>query len=181
MTIEIEKKYRLDAKQFAELTDVLAESGAQFTGEELEENIIFGSESLIEAGAVVRIRITPQRSILTFKKRVENLSDAKQQIEIESEVSDARAVAEILSRLNVMPRLIYEKRRRTYRLKDAEIVMDELPFGLFAEIEGSILSIKETEMILGMEDLEVEHETYPRLTARLGKSVGGIIEARFQN
>jgi adenylate cyclase class IV len=118
---------------------------------------------------------------LTFKKRVENLSDAKQQIEIESEVSDARAVAEILAQLDVMPRLIYEKRRRTYRLKDAEIVMDELPFGLFAEIEGSILSIKETEMILGMEDLEVEHETYPRLTARLGKSVGGIIEARFQN
>ena len=41
------------------------------------------------------------------------------------------------------------------------------------------MSIKEAEMILGIEDLEVEHETYPRLTARLGKQVGGIIEARF--
>ena len=34
MAIEIEKKYRLDAKQFAELADLLAESGAQFAGEE---------------------------------------------------------------------------------------------------------------------------------------------------
>ena len=181
MAIEIEKKYRLDAKQFAELADLLAESGADFAGEDFEENIIFGSESLIEAAAVVRIRITPQRSVLTFKKRVESLSDAKQQIEIESEVSDAKAVAQILSHLNIIPRLVYEKRRRTYRLKDAEVVLDELPFGLFAEIEGSLLSIKETEMILGMEDLEVEHETYPRLTSRLGKAIGGIIEARFQN
>jgi hypothetical protein len=47
------------------------------------------------------------------------------------------------------------------------------------EIEGAITAIKEAEMLLGIEDLETEHETYPRLTARLGKQVGDKIEARF--
>lgn len=179
MAIEIEKKYRVTAEQFAQLARELAEVGAEFVGEEFEENTIYGNEELIKNQAVLRIRKTPLRSILTFKKRIENLSDTKQQIEIESEVADADAVAEIVAHLGVEPRLVYEKRRKTYKLKDAEIVLDELPFGLFVEIEGSIMAIREVEMILGIEDFEVEHETYPRLTARLGQSVDGVIEARF--
>jgi hypothetical protein len=60
-----------------------------------------------------------------------------------------------------------------------EVVLDELPFGSFMEIEGPLTAIAEAEMLLGIEDLEVEHETYPRITARLGKLNNGIIEARF--
>jgi adenylate cyclase class 2 len=179
VAIEIEKKYRVTAEQFAELARELAEVGAAFMGEEFEENTIYGSEELIKNQAVLRIRKTPVRSILTFKKRIENLSDTKQQIEIESEVADADAVANIVGQLGIEPRLVYEKRRKTYKLKDAEIVLDELPFGLFVEIEGSIMAIKEVEMMLGIEDFEVEHETYPRLTARLGREVNGVFEARF--
>jgi hypothetical protein len=47
------------------------------------------------------------------------------------------------------------------------------------EIEGSLTGIKEAEMLLGIEDLETEHETYPRLTAQLGKKTGSMIESRF--
>ena len=179
MAVEVEKKYRLNAEQFADLARELAEIGAEFVGEEFEENTIFAGGALIDSAAVIRIRTTPERATLTFKKRLENVSDAKHQIEIESEIADAVAVAEILAQLGVSPRLVYEKRRKTYRLKAAEIVLDELPFGLFAEIEGTLLSIKESEMTLGMEEFEVEQETYPRLTARLGTSRGDIIEARF--
>jgi hypothetical protein len=31
-----------------------------------------------------------------------------------------------------------------------------------------------------LEDLETEHETYPRLTARLGEKNGELTEARFK-
>jgi len=34
-------------------------------------------------------------------------------------------------------------------------------------------------MILGIEDFEVEQETYPRLTVRLGTKKDGVVEARF--
>jgi hypothetical protein len=47
------------------------------------------------------------------------------------------------------------------------------------EIEGTITAIKEAEMLLDIEDLETEHETYPRLTLRLGKRNGDVVEARF--
>ena len=75
--------------------------------------------------------------------------------------------------------LIYEKKRRTYKFRSVEVVLDELPFGLFMEIEGSLTAIKEAEMLLGVEELEVEYETYPRLTARFGTKNGSVVEARF--
>ena len=179
MAIEIEKKYKLTAGQFADLAHTLADAGAEYVSEEFEVNTIYVSDRLTADASIIRIRTTPHRSILTFKQRLDNSSETKQQLEIESEISDPKAVAGILTYLDLTPRLLYEKRRKTYRLKEVEIVLDELPFGLFAEVEGDLMSIKEAEMILGIEDLEVEHETYPRLTARLGKQVGGIIEARF--
>ena len=75
--------------------------------------------------------------------------------------------------------LVYEKRRKTWHFRDVELVLDELPFGLFMEIEGSITAIKEAEMLLDIEDFPAEHESYPRLTARFGKRNGDLIEARF--
>jgi adenylate cyclase class 2 len=177
--LEIEKKYRLSHDRWADVVSSLRESGAEFVGEDLEENTIYGGEALDRTGGIVRIRKTQDRAILTFKRRVEHQSDVKQQIEHETEISDAAAAAEIIAELGLIPKLVYEKRRNTWRYRKTEIVLDELPFGLFMEIEGPITAIKEAEMLLGIEDLETEHETYPRLTARFGKRVADKIEARF--
>jgi adenylate cyclase class 2 len=177
--VEIEKKYRLPLERRASIEDALRELGAQFVRNDFEENTIYGGELLERSASIVRIRRTQDRAILTFKRRIENISDVKQQIEHESEVSDAEAVSKILLELNLEPRLIYEKRRATWKMRSAEILFDELPFGLFMEIEGSLTSIKEAEMLLDIEDLETEHETYPRLTARLGKRSADVIESRF--
>ena len=73
-------------------------------------------------------------------------------------------------------RLASEARLRKFR---GPIVLDELPFGLFMEIEGSVMSIREAEMLLDIEELEVEHDTYPRMASRLGNAVGNLIESRF--
>ena len=177
--LEIEKKYRLSRERWDEIAASLNAIGANFVGEDFEENTIYGGEALDRTGGIVRIRKTQDRALLTFKRRVENQTDVKQQIEHETEVSDIDAVAQILIELGLSPKLIYEKRRKTWRLRSIEIVLDVLPFGLFMEIEGSITAIKEAEMLLGIENLETEHETYPRLTARLGRQVGDKIEARF--
>jgi adenylate cyclase class 2 len=77
-------------------------------------------------------------------------------------------------------RLIYEKRRETWKFRDVEIVFDELPFGSFMEIEGPLTAIVEAEMLLDLDVLEVVHETYPRLTAQNGVEVNGVFEARFR-
>ncbi len=178
MSIEIEKKYRLNSERLDLLVEELTAAGGVFEGEDFEENTIY-SGPVLQEGGIIRIRKTQDRSVLTFKRRVESRSDAKHQIEYETEISDAGATDKLIRELGLVPRIVYEKRRKTWRLRKVEIVLDELPFGLFMEIEGSITSIREAEMLLGIDDLLVEPETYPRLTAQLGRTVNDVIEARF--
>jgi adenylate cyclase class 2 len=181
MGIEIEKKYRLTPEQRTEVVESLEEFGAVFVGEDLEENTLFSNDDLFARNAVVRIRRIDDRAILTFKQRIASNSDAKQQIEHESEVADAGELRSILESIGLSAALVYEKRRKTYKVRSVELVLDELPFGQFMEIEGPITAIAEVEMLLGLEDLEVEHETYPRLTAKHGKRKGAVIESRFSD
>ncbi len=177
--LEIEKKYRLSDLRRGLIVASLEAAGAVFEREDHEENTIYNGNVLAETGAIVRIRRTATHSVLTYKRRIEGPSVVKRQIEYETEISDPDAADKIVRGLSLTPRLVYEKRRRIWKFRNVEVVIDELPFGLFMEIEGSVSSIKEAEMLLDIEDFETEPETYPRLTERLGKNVGGVIEARF--
>ena len=179
MSIETEKKYRLTEDRRAAIEVDLREAGAEFVGTDHEENTIYSNDALREKGGVVRIRRTDTKHKLTFKKRIENKSEVKQQIEHETEIGDPDEVNAILNELGLSPVLIYEKRRDTWKFRSVELVIDELPFGLYMEIEGSLTAIKEAEMLLDIDDLETENETYPRLTMKFGTDVGGVVEARF--
>lgn len=179
MSIEIEKKYRLTEERRATIEADLREAGAEYVGRDLEENTIYSSDSLREKGGVVRIRRTETKNKFTFKKRIANDSDVKQQIEHETDIGDADEVNSILTELGLSPVLVYEKRRDTWKFRSVELVIDELPFGLYMEIEGSLTAIKEAEMLLDIEDLETENETYPRLTRKFGEEIDGIMCSRF--
>lgn len=179
MAIEIEKKYRLSDEQREMILENLREIGAEFVGEDFEENNIYGGGILSEQTAVLRIRKTQDKNILTYKRRVENDLAIKQQTEYETAVENADEMEKIAECLGLTKVLVYEKRRKTWRFRQVEIVLDELPFGEFMEIEGSITAIAEAEMFLDAEDFEVEYETYPRLTARFGEKFGNVIIAAF--
>ena len=179
MAIEIEKKYRLTAKQREQVLKDLEELGAKFVREDFETNLIYGGGILEEQKSVLRIRKTREKSLLTYKRSIQNSSEIKQHIEHETEISDAEAVEQIIKNLGFQLGLVYEKRRQTWLLQNVEIVLDELPFGLYMEIEGKITDIGLAETMLELEDLEVEPETYPKLTFDFGKKNGNIIEARF--
>lgn len=179
MPIEIEKKYRLTDDQCDVIVASLAEYSAEYVGEDAEENIIYSGAILSEKNAVLRVRIIGERAILTYKLRLAGSDGIKRQIEEETQVADPKAIQRIVKELGFSPVLIYEKRRRTWRFRSVEIVIDELPFGLFMEIEGSITGIKEAEMLLDLDDLETEHKTYPALTAEFGVKNGQVIEARW--
>lgn len=180
MALEIEKKYRLKEGDREKILDALAEFGAEYKGEDFEENTIYGSEFLVQKNGVLRIRKTQDRSLLTFKRQIAGESEAKHQIEYETEVDDPDSLVKIVHELGLTPRLVYEKRRRTWKFRSTEVVVDELPFGLFMEIEGKITAIAEAEMLLGADEFDVEPLTYPRLTAQLGTEREGIREARFE-
>lgn len=179
MAIETEKKYRLTDQQKQFVLDALADVQAEYAGEDTEENTIYGGGVLDENGAVLRIRKTQDKTILTFKKTIQNDFNIKQRTEHETEIANDAEIEKIIENLGFAPRLVYEKRRKTWHFRSVEIVLDELPFGWFMEIEGSITAIAEAEMFLGIEDYATEHATYPHLTTTHGKQNGNLIEARF--
>ncbi|MBA2735501.1 MAG: class IV adenylate cyclase [Pyrinomonadaceae bacterium] len=179
MAIEIEKKYRLPEEQKQFVLSALADLGAEYAGADFEENMIYGGGVLDENAAVLRVRKTHDKTILTFKKTMNKDFNVKQRTEHETEVANVGELEKIIENLGFEPRLVYEKRRKTWKFRQVEIVLDELPFGDFMEIEGSITAIAEAEMFLDIEDYATEHETYPSLTAKFGVRNGNLIEARF--
>ncbi len=179
MPIEIEKKYSLTKKRRPAIERRLRELGVSPRPVEFEENTLYRGGRIELGGCALRLRRVGARTILTFKQRLPTKSSIKHQREHETEVADAEAAHAILTALGFRPALVYEKRRTHFDLGRAEIVIDELPFGLFMEIEGTEKEIARVEALLGIEDLPAVMETYPTLTAHLGKERKGIIEARF--
>jgi adenylate cyclase class 2 len=179
--IEIEKKYRLTKKQREEVLLRLPDIGARRKREEFEENTLYAGEALDMGRSVLRLRRVDKRSsaILTYKERFPARSDIKQQREDETRVDDPDAMELILEALGFTPGLIYEKRRETWTLGKTEIVIDELPFGLFMEIEGAEQDIRDIESKLAVKRLKTEPATYPQLARTHGKNFDGVIEARF--
>lgn len=180
MPIEIEKKYRLTVADRRAIEKRLRELGYRPKPVEFEENTIYRGGNLEFGKRAMRIRRVNGDALLTFKERIPTKSSIKHQRENEVRVSDADAMGEILTALGFAPVLVYEKRRVRWDVGKAKLVIDELPFGLFMEIEASVRDIRRVEKLIGGGSLPAVHETYPALTAELGKkNRKGIVEARF--
>lgn len=180
MAIEIEKKYVLDKKMIVEFTARLAELGAKFTGEVFEENYLHRGGVLDGKPAVLRLRKTGEKTILTYKERVPTESDFKHQIEFETGVTDVDGTENIIQKLGYKLAVVYEKHRKSWHLGKVEVVLDELPFGYYMEIEGEMDEILTAEKLLGADKLKPEPRGYPSLSLKYGKSVKGVVEARFR-
>lgn len=180
MGIEIEKKYRLDKRRLVELTAKLGELGAAFQSEVFEENYLHRGGVLEARAAVLRLRRIGDRTLLTYKERLRTDTDMKHRIEHETEVADVDAMEQIIQSLGYKLNVVYEKHRKTWRFLDVEVVLDELPFGLYMEIEGEVEAIEAAERALEIQDLVPEPRGYPRLAVKYGKMVNEVSESRFE-
>jgi adenylate cyclase class 2 len=104
-----------------------------------ERNVRFDTadERLYKELSLLRLR-QDTAVTLTYKGTPENLpkSEAKVREELEVQVSDFDTLSEIFQRLGFAPVQVYEKYRETFQRQDVEIVLDELPYGNFIELEG---------------------------------------------
>jgi adenylate cyclase, class 2 len=180
MPIETEKKYRLTNDQRERVRQRLVEVGAERKKNEFEENTIYTGPSLDAGNRVLRLRRVGNSAMLTYKHRLPGPSSIKHQREEETAVSNPDAVQAILEAIGFSASLVYEKRRETWVLDGTEIVIDELPFGLFMEIEGIEREIEAAEVKLKIMDLEAETATDPQLTRQHGTLTASVIEARFK-
>jgi adenylate cyclase class 2 len=180
MGTEIEKKYRLTAERAEVLRVRLrALAGEAARGVEFEENTIYTGARLDAGVRALRLRRVGARALLTLKEREPSTNAIKRQREEETEVADAEVMNAILCALGYTPALVYEKRRETWHLDGIEVVIDELPFGWFAEIEGDAEAIIAAELRLDLADAEAEHATYPALARARGRHNSDVIESRF--
>lgn len=179
MPIETEKKYRLTDEQRSLIEKRLHSLGVAPRPIEFEENTLYGGGRLDLGGCALRLRRVNGRAILTYKQRLPGDSPIKHQLENECEVADAERMDAILQALGYQPALIYEKRRTRWQVGEAKVVIDELPFGLFMEVEAPEPEIVRVEELLQIKELPAVAETYPTLTVKHGKDRNGIIEARF--
>ena len=93
--------------------------------------------------------------------------------EIEFEVSDYQAARQFLEALGFILAISYEKYRTTYTLGSTEVVLDELPFGSFIEIEASSAeAIHRSAKRLGLDWDARCSESYLGLFLRLKSAVG---------
>jgi len=181
VAIEIEKKYVLDKKKLAEMAARLEEVGAVFDYETFEENYLHRGGMLDLRGAVLRLRKTDLKTTLTYKEKTGIAGEFKHQIEFETVVSDVEATENIIQRLGYTLAVVYEKHRKAWKLGNVEVVLDEVPFGFYMEIEGSMEDILKAEKTLRIKDLTTEARGYPRLTLKHGKLLkNGVYESRFE-
>jgi adenylate cyclase class 2 len=102
-----------------------------------ESNIRFDlPDGSLRAGSrVLRLRRADDVR-LTYKGQGKSINGVLAREEIEFTVGDFETARKFIEALGYVPIAVYEKFRATYQLDDTHIMLDELPFGDFVEIEG---------------------------------------------
>ncbi len=148
-----------------------------------ERNVRYddAERTLTPRGVVVRLR-EDSRVRLTYKEDGKVTEGIMSRFEAEVEVSDFDAMETILGKMGYTPYLTYEKYRTTYELDDTEIVLDEMPYGNFVEIEGEIGAIKRVIATLGMESARRYEGSYATLFEKVRRKLGlTFMDLTFDN
>ena len=148
----LEVEVKLHTPDLAAVKAALESAGATLVKPRVfERNLRYDSAdgSLMAQGIVLRLR-HDEAVKLTYKADASMASGIVSRFEAEVKVSDFETMRLILQRLGYGVELIYEKYRTTYALDGAEIVLDELPYGNFSEIEGDVETIERVVAALGL-------------------------------
>ena len=135
-TQEIEAKFYVQDLNRIE-TRLVKLSASLIQERVLERNIRFDlpSARLRAEGRVLRLR-RDTAARLTYKSASHNEQGVLSREEIEFEVEDFEKAKRFLEALGYQKLFYYEKYRTIYELNETHVMLDELPYGNFIEIEG---------------------------------------------
>jgi adenylate cyclase class 2 len=133
---ELEVKFYLSKRK--EVEEKLIAQGGQLKEPRVHEiNLRFDTPdlSLLNTGRLLRLRLD-SRARLTYKGLGSIEGGARMRQELEFTVSNFDTARALFEALGYEVYMMYEKYRTTYRLGNLEVVLDEMPYGDFLEIEG---------------------------------------------
>ena len=169
-----EVEVKLHTPDLGMVRAALEAAGADLvTARVFERNLRYenAAGSLTAEGIVLRLR-QDDKAKLTYKADASMEDGIVKRFEAEVVVSDFEAMDVILRRLGYRVALVYEKYRTTYALGDAEIVLDELPYGNFTEIEADAATIERVVEVLGLGGCRRMRGSYVDIFAELKWALG---------
>jgi len=121
---------------------------------------------------VLRLRLDT-KAVLTFKGSSDIIDGVFSRIELETTIGDLETARRILEALGYVQILTYEKYRAIYNINNCHIMLDELPYGDFVEIEGSdASSIRKMALDIGLDFESAVGAGYARLFENYNSKYG---------
>jgi len=136
-----------------------------------ERNLRFDQpdSGLRAKGEVLRLRQDTE-SRLTFKGASQIVEGIITRPELEFTVGDFESARKFLEALGYRQMAVYEKYRAVYELGGCHIMLDELPYGDFTEIEGTnVADIRSTAETLGLDMAAAVKDSYLGLYEKLAR------------
>jgi adenylate cyclase class 2 len=181
--LEIEVK--LHVADLPAVIQRLEKVGAQLVKPRVfEHNVRYedSATTLNERGIVVRLRQDDGVSFTYKEPTPQGEGDALVRFEAEVTVDDFDTMNVILEKLGYRPHIIYEKHRTTYALDNTEIMLDELPYGGFVEIEGEASDIEAVMDKLDLSDARRFRMNYIGLFEKVCSTLGlDLRDVTFEN
>jgi adenylate cyclase class 2 len=139
----------------------------------LETNLRFDlpDGSLRAAGRVLRLRRDTEAR-LTYKGPGQNDRGILDRQEIEFVADDFEKARHFLEALGYRQSVVYEKYRTTYEMENVAVMLDELPYGKFVEIEGETTEqIQAAAQKLHLDESAAIHDSYTGLFENIRKTL----------
>ncbi len=170
---EIETKFYI--RDLKRIETRLQELGARLVQARVhEQNLRFdlSDGTLRKTFRILRLR-QDEQAILTYKGAGTAMDGIRAREEWEVVVSDFATMQKILESLGYVIQYSYEKYRTTYSQDETLVMLDEMPFGSFVEIEGanrtSIFSLADR---LKLDKSTALSESYQVLFERVQTTMG---------
>ena len=184
MPVEIEVKISVDS--FENVRDNILKAGGTRISSVSEKNVMYDTHSgdLRKEDIGLRLRCETDlhnglhkdgtRDITLTIKGPRASGNIKKRAEFELNLSDFEEAGHMVECMGFSRRLIYEKKREKWALFGTKIFLDELPFGLYVEIEGENDDILMAAKRLGFKERDFIKKNYLELAAE-NKITGDII------
>lgn len=150
---QIETEIKIELKDIDLILDLLKKK-AVFEGKTFQRTIRMDTPNMDLEKKKIFLRVRSGfKNIVTLKINKKKTDKFFQRDEYETEVKDVNLLSEIFSLLGFNKKLVMEKYRAIFKYQETTLCLDELPFGIFLEIEGKEDDITKVikELNLGLE------------------------------
>lgn len=157
--IEKELKFKINNPEL--LISNFLKNGAVLLNKSKEKTIRFDTSQLDLEKKSIFLRVREgSKKVITLKEKIGENEAVKIRKETEFEIEDIESMRYILERIGFNYVRIFEKFRINMEYKSTTVSIDELPFGIYLEIEGDEDDINLITKELGYKDKDKIVGTY---------------------